>query len=153
MIKKTLHVSACFTCIVCNKDLSHDQFILDDQKQIFCSEDYAKKKAYRCTTCRKPIVPTEGQTKAPRLRAMGKDYHPDCFKCEARDSFKEHFYERNFLQMTSRNLSSFQDCGLVLDARQKGRECYPHKNHIFCLKCNRKKLSSDESSSGSEAEN
>jgi len=119
--------TACFTCIVCNKDLSHDQFILDDQKQIFCSEDYAKKKAYRCTTCRKPIVPTEGQTKAPRLRAMGKDYHPDCFKCE--------------------------DCGLVLDARQKGRECYPHKNHIFCLKCNRKKLSSDESSSGSEAEN
>jgi hypothetical protein len=116
--------SKCFTCVACNKDLSHDQFILDDQKNIYCTDDWAKKKAYRCTTCKRPIVPAEGQTNAPRLRALGKDYHPDCFKCE--------------------------DCGLLLDTRKKGRECYPHKNHIFCLKCNRKKFSSDEESSDNE---
>lgn len=117
----------CFNCVVCNKDLSHDQFIMDDDKRIFCSEDWTKKKAFRCTTCKKPIVPEAGQTKAPRLRALGKDYHPACFKC--------------------------QDCGLLLDAKVKGREIYPHKNNIFCLKCNRKQISSDESSDGSDAEN
>ena len=72
----------CFTCVACGKDLSHDEFVLDEQKTIYCTEDWAKKKAYRCVTCKRAIVPTEGQTKAPRLRALGKDYHPDCFKCE-----------------------------------------------------------------------
>ena len=38
----------------------------------------------------------------------------------------------------------FQDCGLVLDSRVKGKECYPFKNRLYCLKCNRKKLSSEE---------
>jgi hypothetical protein len=74
--------SECFTCVACGKDLSHDEFVLDEQKTIYCTEDWAKKKAYRCVTCKRAIVPTEGQTKAPRLRALGKDYHPDCFKCE-----------------------------------------------------------------------
>jgi hypothetical protein len=41
----------------------------------------------------------------------------------------------------------FQDCGLLLDSRVKGKECYPFKNHVLCLKCNRKKLSSSESES------
>ena len=41
-------------------------------------------------------------------------------------------------------MSTFQDCGLVLDSRVKGKECYPFKNRLYCLKCNRKKLSSEE---------
>lgn len=114
----------CFTCIGCNKDLAHAEFVMDELRQVFCPECFAKKKAPRCATCKKPIVPGPGQKKAPRLRALGKDYHPDCFKCE--------------------------DCGLVLDARIKGRECYPMKNHIYCFKCNRKKFSSDESESDDE---
>jgi len=114
----------CFSCITCKKDLSHDQFVMDENKNIYCSEDWAKQKAYRCTTCKKPIVPSEGQKTAPRLRALGKDYHPNCFKCE--------------------------DCGLLLDTRKKGRECYPHKDRIFCYKCNRRHFSSDESSDESE---
>jgi hypothetical protein len=44
----------------------------------------------------------------------------------------------------------FQDCGLLLDSRVKGRECYPFKNHVLCLKCNRKKLSSSEEESDDE---
>jgi len=114
----------CFTCIGCTKDLAHAEFIMDELRQVFCSDCFAKKKAPRCATCKKPIVAGPGQKKAPRLRALGKDYHPDCFKCE--------------------------DCGLVLDARVKGRECYPMKNHILCFKCNRKKFSSDESESDDE---
>ena len=35
-----------------------------------------------CAVCHKSIVPKKGQTKVPRLRAMGKDFHLDCFKCE-----------------------------------------------------------------------
>jgi len=95
-------------------------------KNIYCVADWALRKAYRCVTCKKAIVPAEGQKTAPRLRALGKDYHPDCFKCE--------------------------DCGLLLDTRKKGRECYPHKDHIYCLKCNRKHFSSSEEDS-SDGEN
>ena len=36
---------------------------------------------------------------------------------------------------------------MLLDSRVKGRECYPFKNHVLCLKCNRKKLSSSEEES------
>jgi hypothetical protein len=50
-------------------------------------DDYAKKKAFKCSYCKKPIVPKEGQNTAPRLRAMGRDFHPDCFKCEVRSLF------------------------------------------------------------------
>ena len=80
--------SECFSCVGCEKDLSHDQFIMADDKTIFCSDCHAKKKAFRCTTCKKPIVPEKGQTTAPRLRALGKDYHPDCFKCQVRTYIK-----------------------------------------------------------------
>ena len=47
-------------------------------------------------------------------------------------------------------LYHFQDCGLKLDSRVKGRECYPHKNDIFCKPCNRKKMSSDEDDDDSD---
>ena len=58
-----------------------------------------------------------------------------------------------FHQESALTLHTLQDCGLLLDAKVKGREIYPHKNNIFCLKCNRKQISSDESSDGSDAEN
>ena len=48
--------------------------------------------------------------------------------------------------------SPLQDCGLVLDSRVKGKECYPFKNHVLCIKCNRKKLSSSESDDDDEDE-
>lgn len=41
---------------------------------------------------------------------------------------------------------------MVLDSRVKGRECYPFKNHVYCYKCNRKKLSSSESESDDDDE-
>ena len=52
--------------------------------QIYCTEDYNRKKAPKCSFCKKPIVPKEGQKTAPRLRALGRDYHPQCFQCEVR---------------------------------------------------------------------
>ena len=50
--------------------------------QIYCTDDYNLKKAPKCSFCKKPIVPKEGQKTAPRLRALGRDYHPQCFQCE-----------------------------------------------------------------------
>ena len=50
----------------------------------FVQDDFVKKKAFKCSYCKKPIVPKDGEKTAPRLRAMGKDFHPDCFKCEVR---------------------------------------------------------------------
>lgn len=38
--------------------------------------------AFKCSVCNNPIVPKEGQTKAPRIRALDRDFHPQCFKCE-----------------------------------------------------------------------
>lgn len=135
----------CFTCIGCTKDLAHAEFIMDELRQVFCSDCFAKKKAPRCATCKKPIVAGPGQKKAPRLRALGKDYHPDCFKCEVRI-----LLTAMITVVITQPFYSLQDCGLVLDARVKGRECYPMKNHILCFKCNRKKFSSDESESDDE---
>jgi len=110
----------CFTCIECDKKLVHESFISDDKFNIYCEEDYNRKKACRCNYCKKPIAPKPGEKTVPRLRALGKDFHPDCFKCE--------------------------DCGMLLDSRVKGKECYPWRDHILCLRCNRKKFSSDEES-------
>ena len=50
--------------------------------QVYCTEDYNRKRAPKCSFCKKPIVPKEGQKSAPRLRALGRDYHPQCFQCE-----------------------------------------------------------------------
>ena len=36
----------------------------------------------KCAGCHKPIVPKKGQTKTRRIRAMGKDFHLSCFKCQ-----------------------------------------------------------------------
>jgi len=112
----------CFTCVECDKKLVHESFISDDKFNIYCEEDYNRKKACRCSYCKKPIAPKPGEKTVPRLRALGKDFHPDCFKCE--------------------------DCGMLLDSRVKGKECYPWRNHVLCLRCNRKKFSSDEESDG-----
>ena len=49
-------------------------------------EDYNMKKAIKCSYCKKPIVPKPGEKTVPRLRALGKDFHPTCFKCEVSTS-------------------------------------------------------------------
>lgn len=54
----------------------------DEKKEIYCNKDYEKLFAEKCYKCKRPIVPTEGSNVAAKLRALGQDYHPDCFKCE-----------------------------------------------------------------------
>eukprot|EP00096_Caligus_rogercresseyi_P006071 TRINITY_DN22233_c0_g1_i1.p1 TRINITY_DN22233_c0_g1~~TRINITY_DN22233_c0_g1_i1.p1 ORF type:complete len:206 (-),score=59.66 TRINITY_DN22233_c0_g1_i1:23-640(-) len=123
-IKSGVYHPKCFTCVVCGKNMEHDPFSKDDKSNIYCPEDYTKKFANKCSFCKNPIVPEKGHTSAPRIRALNRDFHPKCFQCE--------------------------DCGLVLDSKVKGKECYPFKGHILCIKCNRKKLSSEEEDSSSD---
>jgi len=111
----------CFNCQVCAKSLVGKTFSTDDKNQVYCPECYTKKFAYICSVCKQPIVPKEGQTKAPRIRALDRDFHPQCFKCE--------------------------DCSKVLDSRIKGSECWPIRHHILCYKCYRRRQSESESES------
>lgn len=112
---------ACFKCQACQKSLVGKQFSTDDKNRVYCPECYTKLFAFICSVCSKPIVPKEGQTKAPRIRALDRDFHPQCFKCE--------------------------DCGKVLDSRIKGSECWPMRHHILCYKCYRRRQSESESES------
>ena len=64
-----------------------------------------------------------------------------------------HFLKMMLLHYSMFLLSTYyflQGCGLVLDTRVKGRECWPHRNRPFCFKCNRKQISSDESDGSNE---
>jgi len=105
----------CFTCMICKESLIGVKFSLDDDKNVYCQEDYQRKHAATCSACREPIVPKKGETSAARLRALGRDFHPECFKCE--------------------------DCSMVLDSRINGSECYPVDNRPLCVTCSRKRQS------------
>ena len=83
---------ACFTCVECDKKLVHESFISDDKFNIYCEDDYNRKKACKCSYCKKPIVPRPGEKTVPRLRALGKDFHPNCFKCEVCLISKRQFF-------------------------------------------------------------
>ena len=37
-----------------------------------------------CAVCKKPIVPKKGETRVQKLRALGKEFHLHCFKCEVK---------------------------------------------------------------------
>merc|ERR1712038_1855708 len=73
---------ACFKCQACQKSLVGKQFSTDDKNRVYCPECYTKLFAFICSVCSKPKVPKEGQAKAPRIRALDRDFHPQCFKCE-----------------------------------------------------------------------
>ncbi|XP_023328187.1 zyxin [Eurytemora carolleeae] len=96
-------------------------FSTDQENTVYCPEDFTRKFAALCTVCKNPIVPKEGHTTAPRIRALDKDFHPACFKCE--------------------------DCHLVLDSRIKGKECWPIRSHVLCYTCYRRRQSESEEES------
>ena len=45
-------------------------------------QDYDRKFCSMCAGCNKAIVPRKGETRVQKLRALGKDFHLACFKCE-----------------------------------------------------------------------
>ena len=114
----------CLQCQVCHKNMEGKAVTLDKNNRVFCTEDYnrldgqssphlctsvfSRLYGIMCATCNQPILPKKGQTKAPRIRALGKDFHLTCFKCE--------------------------DCGLVLETGVRGKECWPIRSHTLCYR-------------------
>merc|ERR1711902_152727 len=97
----------CFTCTVCDRSLVELKFNFDKgDNKVYCNEDYNKKHAAICYTCKEPIVPKHGQKTVERLCALDKNFHSDCFKCE--------------------------DCGVSLKTNSTGSECYPVNNKPYC---------------------
>lgn len=66
----------CFNCKVCHVALSGD-VMTDDDRELYCNKCYDNQFAERCFSCKQPIVA------GARLRALGRDYHPECFRCES----------------------------------------------------------------------
>ena len=62
------------TCVMTSKIIIY----LCSCRMIAISRLFAEK----CYKCKRPIVPVDGGKVAPKLRALGQDYHPDCFKCQ-----------------------------------------------------------------------
>eukprot|EP00090_Calanus_glacialis_P010350 TRINITY_DN18737_c0_g1_i1.p1 TRINITY_DN18737_c0_g1~~TRINITY_DN18737_c0_g1_i1.p1 ORF type:complete len:383 (-),score=90.96 TRINITY_DN18737_c0_g1_i1:399-1547(-) len=112
---------ACLQCQVCHKNMEGKAVTLDKDNRVYCTEDYNRLYGITCATCKQPIVPKKGQTKAPRIRALGKDFHLTCFKCE--------------------------DCGLVLETGVRGKECWPIRSHTLCYRCFRRRQSESEQES------
>jgi len=108
----------CLICVVCGENMEGKPVTLDPNNKVYCTEDYTATFSALCSTCRKPIVPKKGQTKAPRMRALDRDYHLECFKCE--------------------------DCSMVLQPGVRGKECWPVRRHLLCYKCYRRRQSESE---------
>ena len=115
---------ACLECEVCHKNMEGKMITLDKENKVYCTEDYNKKYGIKCFTCKKPIVPKKGQTRAPRIRALGKDFHLACFKCEV----------SVVVEVGEYDVDHVQDCGLVLDSGVKGKECWPIRSHTLCYR-------------------
>ncbi|KAG1948370.1 LIM domain-containing protein [Pimephales promelas] len=69
--------AGCFSCCVCGQKLKGKPFY-DFSGQVFCEEDYlyssVKHFAEVCTSCGYLITDMV-------LQALGKSFHPDCFRC------------------------------------------------------------------------
>ena len=84
-------------CNVCQRNMEGQQVTLDKNNKVYCAQDYDRYILYvlsrywsgcirkfcsKCAVCNKAIVPRKGETKVQKLRALGKDFHLQCFKCE-----------------------------------------------------------------------
>jgi len=108
----------CLLCVICGDNMEGRQVTLDSENKIYCSSDYERQFCTKCAVCKKPITALKGETKIKKLRAMGKEYHLNCFKCE--------------------------DCSLILKPGTPGKECWPIKNHLLCRRCNIKRQDESE---------
>ncbi|KAM6443895.1 lipoma-preferred partner isoform 1-T6 [Liasis olivaceus] len=99
----------CFTCVICNHSLDGIPFTVDAGGNIHCIEDFHRKFAPRCSVCKEPIMPAQGQEETVRIVALDRDFHVHCYRCE--------------------------DCGGLL-SEGDNQGCYPLDGHILCKSCN-----------------
>ncbi|XP_066476082.1 lipoma-preferred partner [Tiliqua scincoides] len=99
----------CFTCVICQRSLDGIPFTVDAGGNIHCIEDFHRKFAPRCSVCKEPIMPAQGQEETVRIVALDRDFHVQCYRCE--------------------------DCGGLL-SEGDNQGCYPLDGHILCKTCN-----------------
>uniref|UniRef100_A0A2D4PLF7 LIM zinc-binding domain-containing protein n=1 Tax=Micrurus surinamensis TaxID=129470 RepID=A0A2D4PLF7_MICSU len=99
----------CFTCVICSRSLDGIPFTVDAGGNIHCTEDFHRKFAPRCSVCKEPIMPAQGQEETVRIVALDRDFHVLCYRCE--------------------------DCGGLL-SEGDNQGCYPLDGHILCKGCN-----------------
>ncbi|XP_072442676.1 filamin-binding LIM protein 1 [Chiloscyllium punctatum] len=105
---KAFH-SECFRCVVCNRLIGSERFGLNQDKEIYCLEDFQKRYAPQCSVCEKPIIPETAKEECLNIELFGRHFHVNCYRCEK--------------------------CGLLLspDATEEG--CFPLNKHILCKTC------------------
>jgi LIM domain-containing protein len=110
----------CFRCCVCNECLDGVPFTLDRDNKIYCIQDYHELFAPICHACGKCITPIEGTEETVRVVSMDKDFHVDCYSCEA--------------------------CGIQL-TDEPDKRCYPLDGHLLCRPCHISRIGSSSSAS------
>ncbi|XP_027202989.2 uncharacterized protein LOC113796898 isoform X2 [Dermatophagoides pteronyssinus] len=81
----------CFCCVECGKRLTPDNFV-ERLGSPYCMEDYHRLFSPKCCVCHLPI-------KDKAINALGKMWHPQCFKCThcGIPLEERNFYEKNGL--------------------------------------------------------
>ncbi|XP_073426308.1 filamin-binding LIM protein 1 [Dendrobates tinctorius] len=98
----------CFTCVVCNRTIADESFAVDEYNDVHCAEDYYRKYAPICTSCRQPIIAKNGQD-SYKIECMGHNYHENCYRCEK--------------------------CQVLLSLEPTDSGCFPLKGHLLCKSC------------------